>query len=238
MKPLHCILALLCFLNLPTYAADEEPGLSSGEANLLFMKGRQHVMEGEFEKAIPLLEKAIAGDPENAFINHQLSELYLRTGKLDRAEELGKKAVAKEPSNVEYRATLGGVLAANRKFAEAKEQYAKIGELEPGNPKAALLIGILEAEAGELELGAKTLSKAIDENEDNFMAYFYRAKIYLEMEKIDKAKNDLAKCLALRASFVEAGTALGLLHERLGEVDDAIKVYSQIRGNGDRKSVV
>jgi tetratricopeptide (TPR) repeat protein len=206
--------------------------ITKGDENLLYMKGRQLVMDGEYEKAIPMLEKAIASDPENAFINHQLAELYLRTGKLEQAEALSKKAVEKEPDNVEYRATLGGIYAANHKYEEAKQQYARVSELDPSNPKSALLIGILEAEAGDLDGGARTLTKAINDNEDNFMAYFYRAKIYLEMEKMDKAKSDLAKCQALRPSFVEAGTALGLLHERLSEIDEAIKAYSQIRGNG------
>ncbi len=233
MKPtlsslrLFPVLAFAALLSWPVIGKKEEP-----QANLLFMKGRQLVLEGEYEKAIPLLEKAIVGDPENAFINHQLSELYLRTGKLERAEVLARKALEKDSANVEYLATLGGILAANRKFDEAKEQYAKINSLDPGNQKAGLLIGILEAEAGNLDAGAKTLTKAIEESEENFMAYFYRAKIYLEMEEIEKAKADLAKCQSLRPGFVEAGTALGLLYEKLGESDQAIKAYSQIRGNG------
>lgn len=222
------ILAFLMVVAVSAQGADN----AKGDENLLYMKGRQLVMDGEYEKAIPLLEKAIASDPENAFINHQLAELYLRTGKLDRAEALSKKAVEKDPENVEYRATLGGIYAANHKYEDAKQQYAKVSELDPANPKSALLIGILEAEAGDLEGGVRTLTKAISDNDDNFMAYFYRAKIYLEMEKMDKAKADLAKCQVLRPSFVEAGTALGLLHERMGETDEAIKAYSQIRGNG------
>ncbi len=208
------------------------PPPKADEASFLYMKGRQLVLDGEYEKATPILEKALAGDPENAFINHQLGDLYLRAGKVEQAESLARKAVLKEPNNVEYLATLGGALAAGRKFEEAKQQYARIAELDPTNPKSPLLIGILEAEGGDLDAGIRTLSKAIDDSEDNFMAYFYRAKIYLELEKLDKAKADLAKCQAMRPSFVEAGTALGLLHERLGEEEEAIQAYGQIRGNG------
>jgi tetratricopeptide (TPR) repeat protein len=239
VKFTFCLLRIMCVAALVLCAPasvgadeDEPQGINSGEANLLYMRGRQHVMDGEYEKAIPLLEKAIAGDPANAFINHQLSELYLRTGKLEQAESLGRKSVEKEPENVEYRATYGGVLAALRKYDEAKAQYVRIREIDPTNAKAVLLIGILEAESGQMDAGVKTLSRAIKENEDNFMAYFYRAKIYLELEQVDKAKSDLAKCQTIRPAFIEAGTALGLLHERLGEVDDAIKAYSSIRGNG------
>jgi tetratricopeptide (TPR) repeat protein len=205
------------------------------ETNLLYIEGRQLVLDGRNEEAAPLLEKALKADPENAFVNHQLAEVYLRLGNFERAEILGKKAVDKDPSNLEYHATLGGILATLKRYPEAKDQYNKIVELDPTNQKAPLLLGILEAESGQLDQGAKILTKAIDDSSDNYMAYFYRAKIYLEMEDMKKAKADLDKCLTIKPSFVEAGTALGLLYERLGETEEAIKTYNRIQGSGRYK---
>lgn len=216
--------------------AEAKPGAVSEaddvQANLLYMKGRQMALDGKFEEAAPILEQSLKASPENAYANHQLAEVYMRLNDFEKAEAAAAKAVAKDPANLDYRATLGGVLASVKRYDEAKEQYRKIMELDPSNAKAPLLLGILEAESGNLEAGAKVLGKAIEENGDNFMAYFYRAKIYLEMDDAKRAKADLDKCLTLRPSFVEAGTALGLLHERLGETDEAIKVYSRISGSG------
>jgi len=217
------------------HAADEKAAVSEADdvqANLLYMKGRQMALDGKFEEAAPILEQALKANPDNAYANHQIAEVYMRLNDFEKAEAAASKAVAKDPNNVEYRATLGGVLASVKRYDESKEQYRKIMEIEPANSKAPLLLGILEAESGNLEAGAKVLGKAIEENGENFMAYFYRAKIYLEMDDAKRAKSDLDKCLTLRPSFVEAGTALGLLHERLGEIDDAIKVYSRISGSG------
>lgn len=216
-------------------AKSDEPSASSAddeEANLLYIKGRQKVLDGKFEEAAPILEQALKGNPDSAFVNHQLAEVYLRLSDFEKAEVAGKKAVAKDPKNIEYRATLGGIYASVKKYPEAKDEYRKIVELEPGNQKAPLLLGILEAESGDMDAGIKTLTKATEETPDNYMAYFYRAKIYLEKEDIKRAKADLDKCLQMKPAFVEAGTALGLLHERLGESEDAIKAYSRIQGNG------
>jgi len=228
------LLSLMAF-SLSSYGAESEPSKSApgaDKANLLYMQGREKELDGKYEEAAKLMEQALKSDPENPFISHQLSEIYLHLSNLERAESLSKKAVDKEPKNIEYRATLGGIYASSRKYAEAKEQYAKILELDPQNQKAPLLLGILEAENGQMEEGVKILSKSIDENAENVMALFYRAKIYLEMDQVPKAKADLDRCLTLRPGFVEAGSALGLLQEKLGDTDEAIKTYGRIQGSG------
>jgi tetratricopeptide (TPR) repeat protein len=209
-----------------------ENGTKNEDSGLAFVKGREKVLEGKFEEAVPFLEQALKEDPASAYVAHELSEVHFRLNNLDRAETLAQQAVDKEPGNLEFRTTLGGIYAANRKYPEAKEQYGKILELDPNNQKAPLLMGILEAESGSLEKGIEVLSKAIDRNSDNVMALFYRAKIYLEMDDMKKARADLDRCLTARPNFIEAGTALGMLHEKLGEVDKAIDAYARIQGVG------
>lgn len=205
---------------------------ASETSDLYFIKGRQKALEGKFDEAVVLFEQALGGSSENAFIHHQLAEAYLRLQKEDRAETAAKKAVELDPNNIEYRTTLAAILTSLKRYEEAKIHYGKIQELDGSNEKAVLLLGILEVESGQVDKGLATLSKAIERNNENALAYFYRAKVYLEMDEIKKAKADLDKCLGVRPNFVEAGMALGLLHERLGEVDEAIRVYSRIQGNG------
>jgi tetratricopeptide (TPR) repeat protein len=153
----------------------------------------------------------------------------------EKAEEYGKKAVDLEPNNTDYRSTLAGIYASLKKYDEAKEQYKKISELDPTNSKAPLLIGILDAERGQVVEGIETLSRLIETNPENVMALFYRARMYIEQENIEKAKADLDKALTLKPSFVEAGTALGLIFEKLNETEQAIKVYGRIQGSGPYK---
>lgn len=204
----------------------------SPSGNLNYIKGRQRYLDGKYDEALEYLEKALAAEPENPYLNHQLADVHLRLGNYDRAEVLAKKAVDKEPSNLEYRALLGGIYASNKKYPEAKEQYARVQEMDPTNNKVPLLLGLLEAESGNGDKAIEVLSGAAEEGADPTMGLFYRAKVYIEMGKLDKAKADLEKCLSLRPSFVDAGTALGLIQERLNESEGAINTYLKIRGNG------
>lgn len=225
---LSTVLAALVLLTPAALAAgDEDP---TGDVN--YLKARRLVLDGKFEEAAPLLEKAVKVDPENAYLNAQLSEVYLRLNNFEKAETHGEKAVKGEPNNVEYRKSLGAIYATLKKYPEAKEQYTKISELDPTNQTAPLLLGILEAESGDFAKGIEVLSKTLSENPDNVMALFYRAKVYLEMDQIEKAKTDLDRCLTLRPAFVEAGTALGLIYEKTNQPDEAIKTYGRIRGTG------
>jgi tetratricopeptide (TPR) repeat protein len=241
---LLCGLVFLWMTGVPAFAKSgaaksditEDKKEAEEDASVLaYIKGKEKILDGNYEEAVPLLEQALKSDPESATINHELSEAYLRISNFDRAEVLARKAVEKEPKNSEFIITLGGIYASEKKYPEAKEQYTKLMELEPTNQRVPLLLGILEAESGQMEKGIQILSKTIDANPDNYMAFFYRAKVYLEMEQVEKAKSDLDKCLTLRNNFVEAGTALGMLYERLGQVDDAIAAYIRIQGNGRYK---
>lgn len=221
-----------------TWAENPKDGSSSevdSDSGFAYIRGKEHLLQGEFDKALPYLEKALKADPNSAVINGQLAEVHLRLRNIEQAEVYGKKAVEAEPTNLEYRSNLAGILATLKKYPEAKEQYAKIVELEPTNTKAPLLMGILEAEGGQVDKGIEVLNKLIQESPENFMALFYRARMYLEQENIEKAKADLDRALTLRPSFTEAGAALGLIYEKLNNPDEAIKVYSRIQGSGPFK---
>lgn len=249
MRPKQSTLGWACFIVLgllgaglfstPATAAGKKgnnasAGADTGEPDLLpYMQAREKALDGDYEAAAPLFEKALTQDPNSPGLNHELAEVYLRLSNLDRAEVLGAKSVELDPKNAEFHMTYGGILASEKKYSEAKEQYNKVLELDPTNQRVPLLLGILEAESGKLEDGIKVLTKTIEGSPDNYMAYFYRAKVYLEMEDVPKAKADLEKCLTIHPTFVEAGTALGTLYERLNEVDNAIGAYSRIQGSGD-----
>ncbi|MFM8269584.1 MAG: tetratricopeptide repeat protein [Pseudomonadota bacterium] len=220
------------------FAADSEANetqANSDDGGIAYMRGKELLLRGEFEKALPFLEQARSADPKSPLVNSQLAETYLRINQPEKAEQFGKQAVELEPSNTDYRNTLAGIYASLKKYDEAKEQYKKISELDPTNAKAPLLIGILDAEGGKVLEGIETLSRVIEQNPENVMALFYRARMYIEQDNVEKAKADLDKALALKPSFVEAGSALGLIYEKLNDNEQAIKVYSRIQGEGSYK---
>src|SRR5690606_27179922 len=102
---------------------------SENDGNLLYIKARQKALAGDYEGALPLLEKAVLESPEDPFIHHQLAETYFRLGRLEEAEKSGIKAVEANPKNTDYLTTLGGIYATLKKYDLAKTQYEKLLEL-------------------------------------------------------------------------------------------------------------
>ncbi len=199
---------------------------------LLYIEGRAKALEGDYQGASQLLEQALKLDPTSAFLQGQLAETYIHLGDLDRAEELVSQAAKSDSLNPEYHMMLGGLLAASKRYKEAKLEYQKALELNPQEEKAPLLLGVLAAEAGDRSEGITVLTTVLKKDPENYLALFYRAKIYLEMDDIAHAQADLKACVEARPQFAEAGMALGMLLEQLGQNDNAIAVYEKLQGGG------
>jgi tetratricopeptide (TPR) repeat protein len=215
--------------------SESEKNNADEAADLDYIRAKQLIYEQRFSEAIPYLEKALKRDPKSPHLNNELSKAYSQTGDFDKAVTTGKKAVELEPKKVEYRFNLAEALTAAKNYNAAREQYETSLELDPSNQRAGLLIAMLHSEMGDDAKAIEQLTKLIKENGESPLALFYRARIYIEKNQIEEAKLDLEQCLQQRPSFVESGTALGLIFEKNGEVDEAIRVYSKIQGSGQFK---
>jgi tetratricopeptide (TPR) repeat protein len=212
----------------PTVAARIE----SPAATLAFMRGRQLVFDGRLDEAIPHLEDARSGSPNDPLLNAQLAEIYLRLDKSALARERAEKAVEGRPTDASYRLTLAHALVAEKRYSEAQKELEKVLELDPKNNRVQVDMALLRQEQGDVAGALKILGQAIDRNPENALALFRRALLHLQQESIEPSIADLERCVALRPTFVEAGELLGTLYERTNRPDQAVKAYERIQGNG------
>lgn len=203
--------------------------------DLDYIRAKERIYEQKFAEAIPFLELVLKRDPKSAHLNNELAKAYAQVGDLEKAIACGQKAIEGEPTKVDYRFNLAEALTAAKNYKEAKAQYLKVVELEPTNQRAGLSMAMIESELGDDNKAIDQLTKLVNENPESPLSLFYRARLYIEKNKITEAKADLERCLVLRPSFVEAGTALGLIFEKTNDIEEAIRVYSKIEGEGQFK---
>jgi tetratricopeptide (TPR) repeat protein len=71
------------------------------------------------------------------------------------------------------------------------------------------------------------LDKAIQMNETNPEAYFWRGRTLISQGRFESAAEDFQKVLKLKPDYAEAYDNLGWLYDRLGETDRAIDALSK-----------
>lgn len=97
---------------------------NSGELQLAL--GSHFLRSGEFDEALPPLQKAVQLLPGSAEANARVGTAYQYNGKPAEALQHYKKAVELDPSNLEFRTTYGIVLGVNKQFDQGIAELQKV----------------------------------------------------------------------------------------------------------------
>jgi tetratricopeptide (TPR) repeat protein len=136
----------------------------------LFRRGTQLLHRQELEKAIALLEKAHALDPEHVDAIINLSGAYILTKKFKRAAALLEPLSKREPHHVMVWTNLGAALLGNPILAQEEAQLAAIAAFEqayalnPAAPNVAYNIGLIYRDRGEKAIAVSWFQKALQAN--------------------------------------------------------------------------
>ena len=69
--------------------------------------------------------------------------------------------------------------------------------------------------------------KAIQADQNNFKAYFWRGRTYIRVEQYDNAIIDFKRVIKLKADYVPAYDNLGWLYSQRGEYDESISYLTK-----------
>jgi len=79
--------------------------------------------------------------------------------------------------------------------------------------------------AGDLENGESELLDAVSYNPEHWRARYYLGGMYLEQGRLETARNAFAGVLKVKSDLKEAYNALGIVHFRLGQVEEATSYF-------------
>lgn len=138
-------------------AAAREPVPTEGPPEFHVLVAQELEGEGRLAEALAAYQRALAGDPEAAFLHRQIAELAARQNDLDLALKHAEQALVKEPEDEGVRLFLGTLYRFRRDVASA-ERVLRDGDGQPTSARsAALLYGLLseasrKADAREVAL--------------------------------------------------------------------------------------
>jgi tetratricopeptide (TPR) repeat protein len=88
--------------------------------------GSVYLRSGDFDKALPPLQKAVQLLPASAEANARVGTAYQYNGKPVEALQYYKKAVELDPGNLEFRTTYGIILGVNKQYDQGIAELQKV----------------------------------------------------------------------------------------------------------------
>jgi tetratricopeptide (TPR) repeat protein len=175
---MRALLVLCCSLAL-SIAAPQNPALAEAQAAVeknpkdagaLLTLGALYDRAGQFERAAPILERAVKAAPSMAAARMELAVCLARLHRYkEAAVTLDPVAPPKDtPQLLLYRRLKASIASGNKDDATAADEMAKALEIAPGDRGLAVATAVAQFRAGRLDqaLASSEKSKAIQDSAD------------------------------------------------------------------------
>lgn len=112
---------------------------------------------------------------------------------------------------------------------EAATAYREALALDPGHAEAHLNLGRLEHEKGRIEEAERHYRSSVDAAPESGLGWFNLGVALEDLDRAERAKELYRRALDLDPSLAPAHFNLARLHERDGEVSDAVRHLASYR---------
>jgi tetratricopeptide (TPR) repeat protein/TolB-like protein len=227
--------------------ASSIPESASPEALSAFHNGSAMLARGEAVLAEPVLEKAVAADPNFGAAWYKLSEACETTGKRDRALEAADRAVAALAGNERLAALAQARQAGLRGDPEAAQKVLSgLVERFPGDVDTAVALAEAYGQSGHFTEGRDLLVKVVETAPNHPRAWYLLGKFSILAGESRKAVDDyLVHALVVQNNLrsqqgrADVLNAFGVAYRELGELERAEEKYKEAadlrKAVGDRR---
>lgn len=135
---------------------------------------------GKIDKAVPIYQRILSGDPNHAGAQAKLAELAFATSAFDIAVGLAQRAIAREPNGpyaLGATLMLGQTLQILKRPADAAGAYRRAIALDPTNAEAHAGLGTALLDLGESDAAIKSFRTALTHNPSHPRAAFMEGAI-------------------------------------------------------------
>jgi tetratricopeptide (TPR) repeat protein len=187
-------------------------------------------------RAVEEYKLALNSDPNSAFLNNGLAELYFRTGRVREAILTAQETIKREPKNIAAHKLLGRVYlhslgdmqngASQQVLDLAINEYKQISVLDATDIQSHLVLGQLYTVNHDSQLAQQEFEAAqkIDPNSED---------VALNLARLYGESGDMKRAIATLQSVPEddrtakLAFALGAGYDQIKDMKDAVTAYQQ-----------
>ncbi len=202
--------------------ADEESMSSASrerEAEFYFTEGQKYFILEDYAKALVFYQKAVELTPDNATIHFKIADVFNRGNKeedLQRAAISIDQALRLEKKNKYFYLLAANIYNGLSRFDKAAEAYEQLIKEVPESDEFLFELGATYQFANEIEKAIKVYDRAEQSVGVNEMSAIQKTRLYLELNKIDEAKNEASKLLKLNPEEGRYAMSLAELFSQRG----------------------
>lgn len=201
----YCSLAtlLLIIFSFPLTLPAEQSALN------YFVDGVEAYDSGNYEQAIPSIQKAIELDPLNLEFQYYLGLSYSALNRNEEAIEVFGSIVEKEP--VKFKKVyfeIAALYAKEKRYQEALDTLTLVEEISPDDPRIFLEKGYVYKNLEDYDKAVESFNKAKDlDPELTQVVYYNIAVVYFETEQFDRAEQEFVKAIDVNPETAVAENA-------------------------------
>lgn len=235
LMPILAIAALLqgCAL-MPisvgrTTPSEEGPGVQvrpDAPPEYDVLVAQDHEARGEIADALAAYRRALAKDPDSAYLHRKLATDLFRTGRPGDALVHAQRAFELEPDETRTRILLGQLYRLRRDTPAVERTLLESGE--PIGPEAGMLLYQVYLETDHPERAAEIARWLIDRDEGALTGYAALARAFEQMERYDEAEAALRRALDRDPGNLQIYSQLARSARERGDADAERAVYQEI----------
>ena len=197
------------------------------DASYDVLVAHQHESEGDGGAALAAYERAVAKDPESAYLHRKVAEGLSRENRLDEALEHATRAHESEPEEIPTRLFLGQ-LHRMRRDLPAAERVLTNAAGDPIDERAGLLLFQVMLESERPEHALSIAQWMLAQDPESLRASLALATAYQKLGRNLEAEAVYRETLESNPSNLRISTALARSYRARKAYEEEIALYEQL----------
>ena len=198
-----------------------------GHAAALNLLGLAYVQSGEAERAVPLLQKALALNPGLPSGHYNLGTILQGLKRYDQARRHYELALVQQPNDAELHSNLGTVLRALDRAEEAVIHFRRALELQPKFAAAHCNLGNALHTLGRNEEACAAFEQALALKPDLAEAYLNWGRALTALGRQEEALARFETAVSLKGDDPNGHLYRGNALQKLGRYPEALACHEK-----------
>ncbi len=185
------------------------------------------VVNGQFDKAVPMLEQLHRERPDDLSLMHQLGLSYVAVGRAADGVALLQQALARDPENVESHLRLASAYLNTGDYQQSLRHAERAVSLSPELARAHETLGMALWRGGRPLDALAAFQQTTRFDPTNVDVSVWMGSILLDAGREGEALAHFERAADANPSLADAYVGIGLVHLRRRQLDDADAVLQR-----------